>query len=91
MEVHIGKYHSEKYECGFCDFEATNLENLEIHLVTCGIYQCDNCKTKFKSIRDIKGHIEKQYSRGYEYVHHLKLDRNKPNKVSYRIYDSEKV
>ena len=50
MEVHIGKFHSEKYECGLCDFEATNLENLEIHLVTCEIYQCDNSKMKFKSM-----------------------------------------
>ena len=67
-----------KYECGLCDFEATNLENLEIHLVTCEIYQCDNCKTKFKSIKDIKEHIEEKYSRRYEYVHHLKLHRNNP-------------
>ena len=92
MEVHIGKFHSEKYECGLCDFEATNFENLEIHLVTCEIYQCDHCKMKFKSIRDIKEHIvEKQYSGGYEYVHHLKFDRNNQNEVSDKMYDSEKI
>ena len=22
MEVHLGKLHSEKYDCGLCDFEA---------------------------------------------------------------------
>ena len=54
-EVYLGKL---KYECGqLCDFDAINLE---IHLVTCEIYQCDNCKIKFKSIRDIKEHIEEK-------------------------------
>ena len=27
MEVHLRKLHSEKYECGLCNFEAMNLEN----------------------------------------------------------------
>ena len=31
IEVHLGKLHSEKFECGLCDLEAGGLENLEIH------------------------------------------------------------
>ena len=52
MEVHLGKHHSEKNECGLCDFEAGNLENLETHLNTCEFFQCDwdkdNWKQRFK-------------------------------------------
>ena len=47
---------------------------------------------KFKSIRDINEHIvEKQYSGGYENVHHLKFDRNNQTEVSDNMYDSEKI
>ena len=28
MEVHIGKFHSEKYECGICDIEVKDLKAL---------------------------------------------------------------
>ena len=58
MEVHLGKLHSEKYDCGLCDFEAMSLENLELHLVSFEVYQCNNCEKKFKSIRDVKDHNE---------------------------------
>ena len=46
MEVHIGKHHSEKYECGLCAFEGKNLEHLELHLVTFEIYTCKEYKYK---------------------------------------------
>ena len=35
MEVHLGKYHSEKIECGICGFEAKDIESLDTHLSTC--------------------------------------------------------
>ena len=28
MEVHIGKCHSEKFDCGLCDIETQYLQNL---------------------------------------------------------------
>ena len=57
------------YECGISDLEVKDLEGLEIHLVSCKVYQCDQCQLKFKSILDIKEYIvEKKYSGGYEYV-----------------------
>ena len=77
MEVHIGKQHSEKYEFGLFDFEAKGHENLETHLVSCEMYECGGCNTKFKSIMEVKNHkVEMQYSNGWHYVAHLKLDRN---------------
>ena len=43
--VHLGKHHSEKYECGLCNFKVGSLENLETtgHFfshVKCNKYVC---------------------------------------------------
>ena len=38
MELNIGRKHSDQLECGICNYEADNLENLTIHLATCEIY-----------------------------------------------------
>ena len=43
MEVHVGKYHGEKEECGMCNFVAKDLEALNLHISTCQIYVCDDC------------------------------------------------
>ena len=34
MEVHFGKLHPAKFECGLCALEAGSLENIEIHFNT---------------------------------------------------------
>ena len=91
MEVHIGKQHLEKYECGLCEFEAQNFENL-VHLNTCEVYQCGGCEKIFKTIKEVETHIEeKQYEDGWHFVYHLKLDRIKSNKVSEKTYHSEEI
>ena len=41
MDVHIGKAHSNDYECGLCDLKLETSEKLEIHLFTCEIFPCD--------------------------------------------------
>ena len=47
MEVHLGKYHSENFECGLCEHKEKSLENLITHLFTCEIFLCDvKCKEK---------------------------------------------
>ena len=92
MEVHIGKDHSENYECGLCEFEAKNFENLDIHLNSCEVYQCGGCEKIFKTIKDVKTHIdEKQYTDGWHYVYHLKLDRNNSNEVSEKRHRSDEI
>ena len=92
MKVHLGKLHSEKYECGLCDFEAGNLENLELHLFSCEVYQCNNCEKKFKGMRDVKDHIEEmKYQGGYNFINHLKMDRNSPHEVSEKSYRSDQI
>ena len=49
MEVHNGKQHSDKLECGLCDLEVGNFENLELHLTTCEMYQCYKCEKRYKA------------------------------------------
>ena len=94
MEVHMGKNHSDKFECGLCEWEANSLENLETHLNTCEMFQCDNngCKKRFRLIKDMKEHIKeahKEYGNGY--LDHLKLDRNNCNEVTEKTYRSDKI
>ena len=35
MGVHSAKHHGDKFECELCDYEAADLNNLEVHLSTC--------------------------------------------------------
>ena len=37
----IGNCNLENYECGLCDDNFDTLEDLEIHLNTCNIYECN--------------------------------------------------
>ena len=37
MDVHIGKCHSEKFECGICDCTTKTIEDLDMHLFVCEI------------------------------------------------------
>jgi hypothetical protein len=37
MELHLGKANSERLECGLCEYLATDLEDLDTHLLTCEI------------------------------------------------------
>ena len=91
MEVHIGKQHCEKFECGLCNLEVGNYENLELHLTTCEMYRCQKCEKRYKPnhIRDLKKHIADIHKR--EAIEHLKLDRNDCNEVSEKVYGMDKI
>ena len=91
MEVHLKKIHSDKFECGLCDLEAGSLENLEIHLNTCEVYQCTHCRQRFKTVMDIKKHFVEVNYLEYGYLAQLKLDRNECNKVTEKGYHSIKI
>ena len=75
MNVHLGKQHSENYECGLCDSEYKNLEDLELHLFTCERYECYQTKCHFnvQTIREIKDHIREKHEAG-SFIH-LKMNR----------------
>ena len=74
MEVHLGKSHSDKFECGLCEFVAKDLETLDMHLFTCEIYQCEECEKRFKNIKDIKEHLTNEHG-AYTTLIHAKQSR----------------
>ena len=80
-EVHMGKVHSINYDCGLCDIEFGNLEDLEIHLNTCEIYKCRDCSHKETNVSDIKKHVKSKHE-GSTNIDHLKISRNDKNEVS---------
>ena len=57
MEVHNAKKHSDKFECGHCEFEGKDFETLDIHLTTCECSQCGLCEEKFKQVSNVKEHF----------------------------------
>ena len=91
MEVHIGKHHCEKYECGLCDSEIGSQEKLETHLKTCEAYECDHhsgCDRRYKTLSDLKKHFTEKHKKDMVYFNHLKIDRNDCNEVSVKNYDN---
>ena len=87
MEVHVSKVHFEKKECGMCEYEAKDLEALELHLVTCQIYECKYCRERWQSISDIKKHISKEH-KGQEFLRilHAKIDISNSDEVICKTY-----
>jgi hypothetical protein len=89
MEVHLGKHHSDKFECGLCNLEIGGLENLEIHQNRCEVFQCDwdkeKCKERPNTLIDIKKHFVEVHKKEYGYLLDLKLDRNDYNEVSEKM------
>ena len=85
MKKHI-KSHSFKqakfksYDCdfvGLCECVVQDFVNLYINLNSFEVYQCGGCKKIFKTIKDVKNNIdEMEYTDGWHYVYHLKLDRS---------------
>ena len=49
LNIHFGKLHSEKPQCGLCDKFCENSENLVNHLSKCEIHMCANsgCRDYF--------------------------------------------
>ena len=85
MEVHIGK-------CCYSYFEyrPESLEMLELHLVTCEMYECNDCYIRVKHLSEIKEHLQKEHEQG-KYLNHLKMDRNDANKVDFKHISIDKV
>ena len=53
MEVHIGKCCYSYFECGLCEYRPENFEMLEFHLVTCDMYECNDCYIRVKHLSEI--------------------------------------
>ena len=85
MEVHIGKCRNEDFECGLCEATFNKLDDLEIHLKTCEVYQCAMCLIRGKNLSEMKSHIEDNHSKSTG-IGYLKMDRNDQNDVSSKYY-----
>ena len=87
MEVHISKVHFEEIECGMCEYAATNLETLELHLVTCQTYECKYCGERFQTISEIKKHMSEEH-KGQEYLQiiHAKLNISNSEEIRCKTY-----
>ena len=87
MAVHVGKEHSETFECGLCDLALQEIETLETHLTTCETYKCNKCSDKFKTLGDIKTHVKDNHStengklHGYYKVTHSKQNRTNNEQI----------
>ena len=77
MEVHIGRLHSEQIECGLCNYEANNIDNLNLHIATCEIYTCEACCFRTKNLHDIKDHLNNVHLNGTQWdeIIHAKVNR----------------
>ena len=91
MEVHNGKHHSEKFECGLCDSEMKNLESLETHLNTCESFRCYRCLGRYKTLKEVKNHFPEVHKKEHGLIDHLKIDRNDCNEVTETEYCSDKI
>ena len=90
MEVHLGRAHSEHFECGLCEYESKSKEHLEMHLFTCETFICNNCDQRKKSLSEIKDHIEKDHENS-GMIQHFKMARYNENEASLIFYASNEV
>ena len=95
MDVHTGKYHTDIFECGICEYVAATEEDLEMHIFTCEIYHCTGTYGKFpkavectmqsKNFSEMKRHLEKEHDEDTT-IKHVKISKNNPDEVGYTNY-----
>lgn len=90
MDVHIGRFHTDTYECGLCHFSVDSFEKLETHQLTCEIFRCCICeesKHTEKTLTQIKEHVKSHHEPDeFDSLLHLKMDRNNPDEVNCTRY-----
>ena len=92
MDVHVGKEHTDNFECGICNHKAQSKDDLEVHLFTCEMYKCGRCDYKENSISKIKKHTKKKHGiRTNKTLQHVKMDRNNPSEVSDKTYFFDEI
>ena len=82
MEVHVGKQHAEKLECGLCEYKVENMESLKIHLSTCETYECNSCYFRVCTLSEIKKHIRNKHEDDDEIkITHGKINRKDEDEI----------
>ena len=85
------KLHSEKINCGLCNYEASELESLETHMNTCEIYKCSDCKKIVKTLADMKNHLRNEHNGKVVYITHSKMDRKCADYFNSKDYSSKEL
>ena len=99
LDVHFGKKHLDKKQCGLCDkfFDTSKL--LDDHLTKCEIFMCSNsgCRESYEKLTDMKEHINNEhrknspahYSFCYWIIHAKDISDNEINKKLHSIYPKD--
>ena len=93
MEVHIRKEHSEKFEFSLCGLRGESLDGLKTHLLTCEVYDCNQCEERTKTLERMKDHILKSHDEYLEYntLIHLKHSTEKFSEIKTKKYKFKDV
>ena len=59
MDIHVGRFNFDDFECGVCDVIFENQENLDTHLKTCEMQKL--WKTG-KTLFELKEHTEERHA-----------------------------
>ena len=78
----------DNFDCSDCNFTVQwkygdTLEDLEIHLVSCEIYECSFCEIGTRFLHEVKTHIEKNHDSS-KLLFHLKMNRENQIKVDFK-------
>ena len=86
----VGWCRTKDFECGLCGIGFSEKEDLEIHLSTCEMYECDSfsCYLRGKNLSEMKKHIEEKHETS-SFLNHLKIDRNEKFNVTSKSYSLE--
>ena len=86
--IHRGKEH-DKFTWRLCDFKATDIESLELHLTTCEIYSCKECDYYTRQISEMKKHEKENRGKcDQKCTWHIKLDRNNQEEANMNLYEN---
>jgi hypothetical protein len=89
MLVHVGKKHSDHFECCLCDLVEKDKETLGNHLYNCEVYQSQSCDKLYKHISDLKTYCLSEYidkRLNYRNLRHIKQSRENPETFDFKSY-----
>ena len=91
IEVHVGGCREINFECGLCGNGFEYKVDLETHLRTCEIFECDSfpCWLRLKNLSDMKKHITEKHANSPPCINHLKIDRECEFLVNSKSYNLE--
>ena len=78
------------FQCGIYENTFGTVDQLDLHLLNCEVYKCQECQFRTKFLKDVKIHIETEHGQK-KYLCHLKMDRNESDVVDIKQYRSDKV